>query len=192
MRGIKRHRLRVGIAALVVGIVVALLAIAQISSIDWDMGQRRRQKTAFLRIRQITVALDSFKRQNGGYPSQIQTLHDGFVESVTAKDEYHSRDSAESSWQQVIDVNRSYGYIYDYKPSRGLASGSELFLHYELHADPAKRGKTGFKFFYATDDGVIRWNDDRRATANDPPPDIDPVLDLHSYWAESFRGWKKE
>jgi len=177
---------------LVAGIVVVLLAIAQISSIDWDIGQRRRQKIAFLRIRELSAALNRFRGQHGGYPSQVQMLHDVFVESVTAKDEYHSSDFAESAWQQVIERSRSDAYVYDYAPLQEIAFGSDLFLHYEVHADPAERGKTGFKSFYANDDGIIRWNDDRRATADDRSPDIDPVLDLHSYRFERFRGWKKD
>jgi len=178
---------RVRAALLVLGIFAVLFSIAQISSIDWDIGQRRMQKTAFLRIRQMNAALDIFKRQNGGYPSQIQTLHDVFVESVVAKEGHHNREIAESWWQQVTDEKSSYGYVFDYKPSAELASDRQLFLHYELHADPAQRGKTGFKSFYSSDDGMIRWNDNRRATATDSPPDIDPVLDMHSYWAECFR-----
>jgi predicted metal-dependent hydrolase len=59
---------RVRTLLLVIAVFVLLFTIAQISSIDWDIGQRRRQKTAFLVTRQLSAALGIFKRQNGGYP----------------------------------------------------------------------------------------------------------------------------
>jgi hypothetical protein len=183
---------RFRIPLLVIAVVVLLFAIAQISSIDWDIGQRRRQKTAFLVTKRLAAALEIFKHQNGGYPAHIQTLHDVFVVSVTANDENHSREFAELSWQYVVDENYRVGYVYDYEPSQGLDSNSQLFMHYELHSDPVERGKSGFKSFYVGDNGSIRWNDERVATASDPVPDFDPVLDMHSYWTECLRRWKKK
>jgi hypothetical protein len=188
-----KHRgRRIRILSLVFVVLVVLLGIAQISSIDWDIGQRRRQKTAFLLTRQLSVALEIFKRQNRGYPNRIQTLHNLFVENATANDEYHNREFAELSWQHIVDENHTFGYVYDYEPSQGLASDSQLFMHYELRADPVERGKSGFKSFYVGDNGSVRWNDERSATANDPVPDVDPVLDMHSYWTECLRRWKKQ
>jgi hypothetical protein len=175
---------------LVIAVLVLLFTVAQISSIDWDIGQRRRQKTAFVRTRQLSAALEIFKRQNGGYPAHIQTLHDFFVDS--ANDGNHSREFAELSWQQVVDENHGGGYVYDYEPSQGLASNNQLFMHYELHSDPVERGKSGFKSFYVGDTGSIRWNDERIATASDPVPEVDPVLDMHSYWTECLRRWKRK
>ena len=161
---------RVRTLLLVIAVLVLLFTIAQISSIDWDIGQRRRQKTAFLLTGQISAALEIFKRQNGGYPAHIQTLHDFFVDSAIANDRNHSRDFAELSWQHVVDENHGIGYVYDYEPSQGLASNSQLFMHYELHSDPVERGKSGFKSFYVGDNGSIRWNDERMATASDRCP----------------------
>jgi hypothetical protein len=99
---------------------------------------------------------------------------------------------AELSWQYVVDENYRVGYVYDYEPSQGLDFNSQLFKHYELHSDPVERGKSGFKSFYVGDNGSIRWNDERVATAIDPVPDVDPVLDMHSYWTEGLRRWKKK
>jgi len=193
MHEIQAHQeRRVRTLLLVIAVLVLLLTIAQISSIDWDIGQRRRQKTAFLLTRQLSAALEIFKRQNGGYPAHIQTLHDFFVDSAIANDGNHSRDFAELSWQHVVDENHGIGYVYDYEPSQGLTSNSRLFTHYELHSDPVERGKSGFKSFYVGDNGSIRWNDERMATASDPVPDVDPVLDMHSYWTECLRRWKKK
>jgi len=186
------HRRRqVRTLLLTMGSLVLLFSIAQISSIDWDIGQRRRQKTAFLLTRHLSAALKLFNRQKGGYPHHIQSLHDFFVDSATASDGNHSREFAELSWHHVVDEDHGFGYVYDYEPSQGLASNDHLFMHYELHSDPVERGNSGFKSFYVSDNGSIRWNDQRIATASDPEPEVDPVLDMHSYWTECLRRWKK-
>ena len=181
---------RIRILLWVIALLVLLFTIAQISLRDWDLGQRYQQKTAFLLTRQLSAALEIFKRQNGGYPAHIQTLHDFFVDGVITNHLSHSREFAELSWQHVVDED--LGYVYDYEPSQALASDSQLFMRYELHSDPVERGKSGFKSFYVGDNGSIRWNDERSATANDPAPDIDPILDMHSCSTECLRRWKKK
>lgn len=193
MNGVQAHQGRqIRISLLVIAVLGLLFIAVQISSIDWDIGQRRTQKTAFLLTRRMSAALEIFKRHNGGYPAHIQTLHDSFVDNAIANDEDHNREFAELSWQDVVDENHGFGYVYDYEPFQGPASNSQLFLHYELHSDPVERGKSGFRSFYVSDNGNIRWNDQRIATASDPEPDVDPVLDMHSYWAECLRRLKKK
>ena len=168
--------------------LVTLFVISQSLSIDWDMRQRRRQKTAFLEMRRLSGALKRFKTRNGGYPAHVESLHDTFVE-VTSGDNYHDPESAELSWNRVVNKTSPWGYVYDYEASEPTKAEAPLFTHYKLHADPMERGESGFRSFYVDDSGPIRWNDECRATALDPVPDVDPVLDLHSFWREHLRHW---
>ena len=76
------------------------------------------------------------------------------------------RDFAEIYWRDVQSHDR--GYFYDYVPSHEPAvSNSSLSAHYEIRANPVVRGKTGFKSFYVSDTGTIRWSSERRAEPND-------------------------
>ena len=165
---------------------IVFVGYSEVLNIDWDLGQRRRQETAFLEMRRLSVALNTFGSKKGGYPARLECLHDLSIETAIAEDEYHNRGFAESSWNHVIDNNHG-GYIYDYQPSQPTKSDTVLFTHYALQADPVVRGKTGFRSFYVNDKGVIRWNNERRANGTDPVPDVAPGLDLHSYWRELLR-----
>jgi hypothetical protein len=168
--------------------LVTLFVICQALSIDWDMGQRGRQKIAYLEMRRLSGALEIVRTRKGAYPAHIESLRDSFIEVVISEDNYHDRGSAELSWNRIVDKNSPWGYVYDYEPSESK-SDALLFAHYKLHADPKERGKSGFRSFYVDDTGPIRWNDKRRATVTDPVPDVDPVLDLHSFWREHLRHW---
>jgi len=156
---------------------------------DWDMGQRRGQKSAFLMMRRLSRALEAFRRTNGAYPARIAPLHDFFIEAAISEDQYEDRDYAEFQWRKVVDADHASGYLYEYRPSDPMASKPVLFTHYALHADPVERGRTGFRSFYVDDNGSIRWNGERQATATDPIPDVDPILDVHSFWTEGPRPW---
>jgi len=135
--------------------------------------------------------MESFKLQRGGYPCQLEAVRDAFLDKVTANDEYYNRDIAELFWHHVVDEDHVFGYVYQYVPSQQLGKANDsVFAHYELRADPLERGKTGFKSFFVSDHIKIRWNDERSANANDPEPDVDPLLDMHSYWGEYLRHWK--
>ena len=162
-------------------VVVALAMVCQLASIDWDLGQRRKQKTAFLRMRHLAASLHSFKNRNGKFPSRIEDIHEDFVSTILASNKSNDRDFAESTWHGIIDPGHTWGYVYEYA---FLADGSQ---HYELRASPIERGRSGFRYFYVSDSSPIRWNDDHRASSIDPEPNVDPVLDMHSYWGERLR-----
>jgi hypothetical protein len=173
--------------SLVTAVVVLIcgMGISQLLTIDWDLGQRRRQKTAFLRARTLRSALEEYKRKNGGYPKTLEQIQDEFVRNVAT----NGTDFAESEWRGTVDASavRVWGYEYKYDAFRP-APEDLAFEHYELHVDPIRRGSTGFESFYISDGGAVRWNDQGVANASDPEPDIDPALDMHSYWAYKVSG----
>jgi hypothetical protein len=188
--GTRRHKTGLLLAFVFLAIVLTCVLLPTID-IDWDKPQREHQKTAYLEVRRLATALDNFRLQQGRYPRQLEAVRDTFVDNMTANDESHDRGFAEQSWYHVVDKRHMFGYVYRYVPFQqiGMANDS-LFAHYELHADPLERGKTGFKSFFVSDHNKIRWNDERSANAYDPEPDVDPVLGMHSHWGEYLRHWK--
>lgn len=146
--------------------VVLLLAWLGIPNIDRDQRQLRNQVSAYMDVQGLSAALTVFKRKHGGYPRQLEVLHETFLDVWVASRPDEGRDFAEIHWRTV--QSRDLGYFYDYVPSHELAaSNSSLSAHYEIRADPVVRGKTGFKSFYVSDTGTIRWSSERSAGPND-------------------------
>jgi hypothetical protein len=174
---VKRGSALAAVVALALG---AFFVDQWFNNIDWDKPQRGHQKIAYVEMRRLMAALERCKAREGGYPRSFASLQDDYVD-VVKKEEYSDNDYAEFSWKVLT---QSPYYRYSYQPSGTSLVKASLALGYELRADPIIRGKTGFRSYYTSDRSDIRWNDIQSAGAADPPPDIDPVLDLHSYWTK--------
>ena len=147
-------------------LVVSLFAWLGIPNIDRDQRQRRNQVSAYLAVKGLSSALEAFKLKHGGYPQQLEALHETFVDVSIATRPDEGRDFAELHWRRV--EGQDTAYRFNYVPSRELAaSNSSLSAHYELRANPVERGKTGFESFYVSDAGTIRWSSKRSAGPND-------------------------
>ena len=92
-----------------------------------------------------------------GFPpalSNLQSANGGTASSATA-------DLVDS----VLAAGAKSGYTYTYAPGPAL---NGVISTYTINADPIQPGKTGTRFFYTDQSGVIRQNFGGRATNSSP------------------------
>jgi len=59
------------------------------------------------------------------------------------------------------------GYVFSYQ---GVASHEAGKVDvFSVNADPVQPGRTGNRYFYCSEDGVVRWESGRPASAESPP-----------------------
>jgi len=161
-------------AALWSGIVLVVFLLAlPMFTLDQDRRQRSNQVQAYTAVKDLSAALRIFKQQRGGYPRQLEPVHDAFVDTFIAKNADADRDWAQRSWRYFED--HELGYTYEYIPSQEMVgSNNSLSAHYEIRADPVEPGKTGFRSFYVSDTSTVRWTSKRSAGPNDPEVEKSP------------------
>ena len=145
-------------------LVLALPVILIIAAIAIPNLLRARiaanESSAAASVRTITTAAIQYQAQYGHYPQTLEQLsqppgnappdenHAGFIDATLAG-------------------RIKSGYVFTYA---GVDSQHDGKIDaFTINADPAQANRTGMKHFFCSEDGVVRMENDRPASAESPP-----------------------
>jgi Xaa-Pro aminopeptidase len=120
------------------------------------------EASALASLRILTTACVTYSATYGtGFPAKLSYL--GKLEPVASM---QAGPTAADLIGNDLALGRKDGYEFFYSPS--LSSGG-MAVTYTIQANPASPGRTGVRYFFADQSGIIRSNPSRPATKADPP-----------------------
>ncbi len=145
-------------------LVLALPVILIIAAIAIPNLLRARiaanESSAAAGVRTITTAAIQYQAEYGHYPQTLEQLsqppgnappdenHAGFIDATLAG-------------------RIKSGYVFTYA---GVDSHHDGKIDaFTINADPAQANRTGMKHFFSSEDGLVRMENDRPASAESPP-----------------------
>ena len=145
-------------------LVLALPVILIIAAIAIPNLLRARisanEASAAAGVRTIATAAIQYHSQYGQFPKTLEQLSQ--PPGNAAPDENHAGFIDDSLASRIKS-----GYVFSYL---GVASHQEGKIDtFSINADPAQPGRTGLKHFFSSEDGIVRVENGRPASAESPP-----------------------
>jgi hypothetical protein len=136
---------------IVAAIVIPNLLRARISA---------NEASAAASVRTITTAAIQYQSSYGHYPQTLEQLSE--PPGNATPDENHA-----ALIDNTLASRVKNGYVFTY---RGIDSHHDGKIDtFTIHADPVQPERTGFKHFFCAEDGVVRMEISRPASADSPP-----------------------
>ncbi|HTD24774.1 MAG TPA: zinc-ribbon domain-containing protein [Terriglobales bacterium] len=153
------------IAVVVVAILVlAIPLILIVAAIAIPNLMRARisanQSSAIACVRTIVTAAIQYQAEYGHYPQTLDQLSQ--PPGNAAPDENHA-----GFIDATLASRAKNGYVFSYQASDSHHDGK--YDAFTINADPIQPGRTGMKYYFSSEDGVVRMEIDHQASAESPP-----------------------
>jgi type II secretory pathway pseudopilin PulG len=149
------------VAAVLVLVMPVILIVAAIALPNLLRARiAANEASAAAGVRTITTAAIQYQASYGHYPLRLEQLSQ--PRGTTTPDENHAGLIDATLASRIKD-----GYVFTYQ---GIDSHHDGRIDaFTLNADPAQSERTGYKHFYCSEDGVVRIENGRPASAESPP-----------------------
>lgn len=149
------------VAAVLVLMVPVVLIVAAIAIPNLLRARiAANESSAAASVRTIATAAIQYQAQYGQYPKTLEQLSQ--PPGSAAPDKNHA-----GFIDNTLASRVKSGYVYSYQ---GVASHEAGKVDvFSVNADPVQPGRTGNRFFYCSEDGVVRGETGRPASAESPP-----------------------
>ena len=149
------------VAAILVLAVPMILIVAAIAIPNLIRARiSANESSAAASVRTIVTAAIQYQAAYGHYPQTLEQLSQPAGNS--APDENHA-----GLIDATLASRAKSGYVFSYQASDSHHDGK--FDAFTINADPIQPGRTGMKYFFSSEDGVVRWETSRQASAESPP-----------------------
>jgi len=118
------------------------------------------ESSAAASVRTIVTAAIQYQTAYGHYPQILEQLSQ--PPGNSAPDENHA-----GLIDATLASRAKNGYVFSYQASDSHHDGK--MDSFTINADPIQPGRTGIKYFFSSDDGVVRWETKGPASAESPP-----------------------
>jgi type II secretory pathway pseudopilin PulG len=149
------------VAAVLVLILPVILIVAAIAIPNLLRARiAANEATAAACVRTITTAAIQYQSSYGHYPQTLEQLSQ--PADNTTPDENHA-----ALIDNILASRIKNGYVFTY---RGIDSHHDGKIDaFTVNADPQIPERTGFKHFFCSEDGVVRMESNRPASAESTP-----------------------
>lgn len=155
-----------GLAALILGYMgIAIFLILIIAAIAIPNLLRARlaanEASSIGSLRTLNTTLMQYRATYGiGFPSTLMALGPPAPGATASADAAGLIDS-------TLALGIRHGYGITYNPAD--TDGDGVFDAYTINADPVQPGRTGIRYFFTDQTGVIRYESERPAHQESPP-----------------------
>jgi len=149
------------VAAILVLAVPMILIIAAIAVPNFIRARiSANESAAAASVRTIVTAAIQYQAEYGHYPQTLEQLSQ--PPGNSAPDENHA-----GFIDATLASRAKSGYVFSYQASDSHHDGK--LDAFTINADPVQPGRTGMKYFFSSEDGVVRWETSQPASAESPP-----------------------
>ncbi|HZR29209.1 MAG TPA: zinc-ribbon domain-containing protein [Terriglobales bacterium] len=149
------------VAAILVLAVPMILIIAAIAIPNLLRARiSANESSAAACVRTIVTAAIQYQAEYGHYPRSLDQLSQ--PPGSSAPDENHA-----GLIDATLASRAKNGYVFSYQAAASHDDGK--MDSFTINADPIQPGRTGMKYFFSSEDGVVRWETSRPASAESPP-----------------------
>ncbi|HTC92969.1 MAG TPA: zinc ribbon domain-containing protein [Terriglobales bacterium] len=149
------------VAAVLVLLVPVILIVAAIAIPNLLRARiSANESSAAASVRTIVTAAIQYQAEYGHFPQSLDQLSQ--PPGNSAPDENHA-----GLIDATLASRAKNGYIFSYQASDSHHDGK--FDAFTINADPIQPERTGTKYFFSSEDGVVRWETSRQASAESPP-----------------------
>lgn len=143
--------LSIPIVLIVAAIAIPNLLRARISA---------NESSAAASVRTIVTAAIQYQSEYGHYPETLEQLSQ--PPGSSKPDQNHA-----GLIDATLASRAKYGYVFTYQAFDRRHDGKpDAFT---INADPIQPGRTGNKYFFSSEDGVVRMETSHQASAESPP-----------------------
>lgn len=144
-------------AAVLILILPVILMVAAIAIPNLIRARiSANESSAAASVRTITTAAIQYQASYGHYPQTLDQLSQ--PPGNTAPDENHA-----ALIDNTLASRAKNGYVFTYRHVEGKLDA------FTINADPIQSGRTGIKHFFCSEDGVVRMEIGRPASAESLP-----------------------
>jgi type IV pilus assembly protein PilA len=146
------------VAVLAIPVILIIAAIAIPNLIRARISAN--ESSAVAAVRTIDTAAIQYQTEYGHYPQTLDQLSQ--PPGNASPDENHA-----GLIDATLASRSKNGYVFSYQASDSHHDGK--WDAFTINADPIQPGRTGNRYFFSSEDGVVRMESGGQATAESPP-----------------------